>query len=140
MIGPRTSALDRLIDECIERGDFPGAVVQVGHRGEVAYRRAAGHRMLIPEKRPMLEDALFDLASLTKPMATAPAILQLAEQGRLSLQDGVSRFLPEFTSGGREEVTVHHLLTHSSGLPAYKDYLALGLTRGDHRRPLSAAP
>jgi uncharacterized protein YbbC (DUF1343 family) len=138
-------AIDRLIDECIERGDFPGAVVQVGHREEVVYRRAAGQRMLVPERRPMCENTLFDLASLTKPMATAPAILQLAEQGRLSVQDGVSRFLPAFTGDGRDEVTVHHLLTHSSGLPAYKDYLALGLAPAGIiadlcRLPLEARP
>jgi uncharacterized protein YbbC (DUF1343 family) len=122
-----TTAIDRLIDECIERGDFPGAVVMVGRGEEVVYRRAAGQRMVVPEKRPMCEDTIFDLASLTKPLATAAAVLQLVEQGRLSLQDPVARFLPDFAGNGRETVTVHHLLTHSSGLPPYKDYLALGM-------------
>ena len=140
-----TAALDRLIDECLDRGDFPGAVVCVGHGGEVVYRRAAGERMLVPERRPMLHDTIFDLASLTKPLATAAAVLQLAEGGRLSLQDPVSRFLPAFTGEGRETVTIHHLLTHSSGLPAYKNYLEAGISPAEViadlcRLPLQAPP
>ncbi|MBM3500982.1 MAG: beta-lactamase family protein, partial [Armatimonadetes bacterium] len=118
-----SAALDRLIDECLARGDFPGVAAWVEHEGEVVYRRAAGHRMVVPERRPMLEDTVFDLASLTKPLATATAVLQLAEAGRLSLQDEVSRFLPAFSGDQRDTVTVHHLLTHSAGLPAYKNYL-----------------
>lgn len=122
-----SAAIDRLLEECVARGDFPGAVVCVGHEGEIVYMRAMGWRMVMPEQRPMREDTIFDLASLTKPLATATAILRLIEQGHLSLQDPVSRFLPHFEGNGRDEVTVHHLLTHSSGLPSYKNYLAEGI-------------
>jgi len=138
-------AIDRLVDECLARGDFPGAVVLVG-RGEAAlYRRAAGLRMVVPERRLMAEDTVFDLASLTKPIATAAAVLQLVEAGRLSLQDRVSRFLPEFSGGGKDGVTIHHLLTHSSGMAPYYNYLDGGLSPEEIiadvcRRPLQAPP
>ncbi|MGQ9732150.1 MAG: exo-beta-N-acetylmuramidase NamZ domain-containing protein [Candidatus Zipacnadales bacterium] len=140
-----SQAIDRLLTECIARGDFPGAVAIVGHAGEIVYWGTFGHRMIVPQLRPMLGDTIFDLASLTKPLATAPAILQLVEQGKLSLQDPVARFLPEFTGDGRDSVTVQHLLTHSSGLPAYKNYLSTGMSPAEIfadlcRLPLQAPP
>jgi len=138
-------ALDRLLDECLARGDFPGAVVVVGREDETVYRRAAGFRMVEPERRPMTEDTIFDLASLTKPIATATAILQLVEAGRLSLQDPVSRFLPDFCGGDKDRVTIHHLLTHSSGMAAYHNYLERQEGSGSLfadlcRLPLAAPP
>ncbi len=119
--------LDEVIGECLARGDFPGAVVLIGHRGEVRYHTARGRRMIVPEERPMEPDTIFDLASVTKPVATATAILQLAEQGRLSLSDPVQEHLPAFVGEHKDAVTVRHLLTHSSGLAAYRNFLAEGL-------------
>ncbi len=116
-----------MIDECLERGDFPGIVVRVGHAGQTVYSRAAGHRMVVPERRQIEDDTIFDLASVTKPMATAVAVMQLVENGKISLQDPVSRYLPEFVADGRDAVTIRHLLAHSSGLQPYHNYLAEGL-------------
>ena len=141
----KTDAIDALLDECISRGDLPGGVIEVGHAGEVVYRARAGNRMLVPEQRPVEPDTIFDLASLTKPMATAPAVMHLLERGKLSLQDPVSRFLPKFSEGRRDEITVGHLLTHSSGLPPYHNYLDEGMSPEEiyaHlcEMPLQAAP
>jgi len=90
----------------------------------VLCHEAFGHRMLVPEQRPMERDTIFDAASLTKPVATATAVLQLVERGELSLDDPVCRFLPQFTGEGRESATICQLLTHSAGVPAYKNYLS----------------
>jgi uncharacterized protein YbbC (DUF1343 family) len=140
-----TGAIDTVIDECIDRGDFPGAVVLVGHEGEVVYRRTTGLRMLVPEERPMRADTIFDLASVTKPLATASSVLHLIERGALSLQDPVKRYLPEFSGGEKDAVTIRHLLTHSAGIAAYHNYLEGGLPpdeiiRDICRKPLQTRP
>jgi CubicO group peptidase (beta-lactamase class C family) len=125
----KPESLDRRIAEALEEaiadGRTPGAICLVGRRTETLCLEAAGHRCLTPECLPMAVDTLFDVASLTKPVATATVIMQLTDRGVLSLQDPVARWLPDFTGDGREAVTVWHLLTHSSGLPAYRDYEVL---------------
>jgi len=108
--------LETIIQDAIRAGDSPGAVLVVGHQGKVVYRRAFGYRALVPTATPMTEDTIFDVASLTKVVATTTAIMQLVEQGRLRLQDPVSEYWPEFKAGGKEEITVRELLTHYSGL------------------------
>lgn len=102
----------------IGAGLLPGAVAVIARGGVVAAHRALGWRQLQPEPRPMEPDTLFDLASLSKVVATLPAVLTLLEQGAFRLDDPVCRFFPAFSGGGREEVTIRHLLTHSSGLAA----------------------
>ena len=94
----------------------PGAVVLIGHEGRVVYRRAFGYRSLAPKKVPMTEDTVFDLASLTKPIATAVAVMQLAEQGKLNIDDPVYQYWPSFKTNGKQDITVRQLLTHYSGL------------------------
>jgi CubicO group peptidase (beta-lactamase class C family) len=97
----------------IARGDIPGAVIEVGHRGRIVYRAAFGYGA---DSAPLRPDAIFDLASLTKVVATAPAILQLQEQGRLRLDDTVAEYWPAFAANGKGQITIRQLLTHSSGL------------------------
>lgn len=140
-----TGAIDALIDRCVNRGDFPGAVVLVGHEGEVVYRRATGQRMIVPERRPMHENTIFDLASVTKPLATASSVLHLIERGMLSLGDPVKRYLPEFSGEEKNGVTIRHLLSHSAGIAAYHNYLDDELAPDEVildicRRPLAARP
>ena len=106
------------VEEAIRVGKTPGAVVLVGHRGRIVYRRAFGHRALEPHKLPMTIDTIFDLSSLTKVIATAPAIMQLVEKGKIRLQDPVANYWPEFKTHGKDLITVHQLLTHYSGLRA----------------------
>ena len=110
------SHLERAIEDAIRAGECPGAVVVVGHQGKVVYRRGIGKRSLVPEPRPMTETTIFDIASLTKVVATAPAIMQLVEQGKIRLQDPVTKYWPEFKSRGKDAITVGQLLTHYSGL------------------------
>lgn len=112
----RLERIGEAVGEAIRAGEIPGAVVIVGRRGAADYCRAFGNRALVPAVEPMTVDTVFDVSSLTKVMATTPAVMILVEEGRLRLDDRVSRYLPEFTGGGKEKITVRQLLTHYSGL------------------------
>jgi uncharacterized protein YbbC (DUF1343 family)/CubicO group peptidase (beta-lactamase class C family) len=103
----------------IQRGiseGIPGAVLIVGHDGQIIYRKAYGHRALEPRREPMTLDTIFDLASLTKVIVTSTAVMQLVEVGKVRMNDPVAKYLPEFAQNGKEDVTVRQLLTHYSGL------------------------
>jgi CubicO group peptidase (beta-lactamase class C family) len=106
-----------LLLDGVGAGVFPGAVAVVTDANEVVARVAVGNRSIVPVVRRMEIETLFDLASLTKPLVTAPAILLLAEDGALRLDDPVSTVLPGFR---RDDVTIRHLLTHTAGLPAWR--------------------
>lgn len=106
-----------MVEQAIREGKCPGAVVLIGHNGNVVYRRAFGDRALVPRKLPMTVDTIFDLASLTKVFATTPAVMQLFQQGKIRLEDPVSVYWPEFGANGKDEITVRELMTHFSGLP-----------------------
>jgi CubicO group peptidase (beta-lactamase class C family) len=108
--------------EAVAQGVFPGAVVLVGKDEEVAYENAFGYRSLIPEKTIMQSNTIFDLASLTKPLATAVAIMLLVCERKMRLDDPVTCFLPTFGVFGKSLATLRQLLNHSSGLPAWKPY------------------
>lgn len=109
----------RLVEHAIAAGTFPGAVVYVRRHNHVAWHQAFGWAAVTPRRRSMRPEAVFDLASLTKPLATATAVLQLVEQRVLDLDRPVADYLPAFGSSGKQAVTVRHLLTHTSGLPAW---------------------
>jgi uncharacterized protein YbbC (DUF1343 family)/CubicO group peptidase (beta-lactamase class C family) len=114
----RLARIDDAVKDGIARGDCPGAVVLVAHRGKVVYRKAFGLRARQPEAVPMTTDTVFDLASLTKSVATASCVLLLAEQGKLSLSDPVAKHLPAFAARGKDYISLEHLLLHVSGLLA----------------------
>jgi uncharacterized protein YbbC (DUF1343 family)/CubicO group peptidase (beta-lactamase class C family) len=111
------SAIDRIIESGIAAKKFPGAVVIVGNKGHVVFHKAYGNRSLMPRPEIMTEDTIFDVASLTKVLATAPAVMQLYGQGRFLLNDPVSKYLPEFAANSKQDITIRQLLTHYSGLP-----------------------
>src|SRR5204862_5610217 len=94
---------------------LPGAVVLVGRNGKVVWNKAYGARAVEPAREPMSVDTIFDLASLTKIVATATSVMILIERGKVRLADPVSRYIPELKGEGRERITVEHLLTHRSG-------------------------
>jgi CubicO group peptidase (beta-lactamase class C family) len=133
MDSTRLGRLDAVVNTAISRGDFPGAVLLVGRRGRVVFRKAYGYRQWIPRRRRMTVDTIFDTASMTKPVATAASIMLLLEQGRLRLWDEVTDFIPDFkpfvkAGEGEEEeeeeiggTRIWHLLTHTSGLPPYTE-------------------
>jgi CubicO group peptidase (beta-lactamase class C family) len=106
----------------VERGVFPGAVLLVREAERVFYLRAFGHRQLEPQRAPMQEGTIFDLSSLTKPLATGLAVMVLVRDGKLHPDDRVTRFLHNFGVYGKTHVTMRHLLCHSSGLAAWRPY------------------
>ena len=114
----RLARIDAAISDAIARKEIPGAVVLVGRHGKVVYRKAYGHRAVVPALEPMTVDTVFDMASLTKVVATAPSVMTLVEEGKIRLQDRVARYVPEFVLGGgaRDQVTIEELLTHRAGL------------------------
>jgi uncharacterized protein YbbC (DUF1343 family)/CubicO group peptidase (beta-lactamase class C family) len=121
----RLGRIDAAVEAAVKRGDCPGAVVVVVHRDEVVFRKAYGLRAKVPEPVPMTPDTVFDMASLTKPVATATSIMVLIERGKLRLSDKVAKHWPEFAANGKGDVTVEHCLLHVSGLTPdnnIKDY------------------
>jgi len=112
----RLRGVDSIIQKAVADGNIPGAVLVVGHDGKIVYRKAYGERALEPKREPMTLDTVFDLASLTKVIATTTAVMQLFEQGKIRMNDPVARYLPEFAQNGKEDITLRQLLTHFSGL------------------------
>ena len=111
--------IDEIVDLAIRQDGIPGAVVLIGHNGRTIFEKAYGHRSLQPELEPMTIDTQFDLASLTKVVATTPAIMLLAQNGKIQLKDPIAKYLPEFGQSGKQDVTFRQILTHYSGLPPF---------------------
>lgn len=112
----KLGAVDSIIQQAIADGNIPGAVLMVGHNGKVIYRKAYGHRALEPRRELMTTDTIFDLASLTKVIATTTAVMQLMELGKVRLNDPVAKYIPDFAQNGKDDITIRQLLTHYSGL------------------------
>jgi uncharacterized protein YbbC (DUF1343 family)/CubicO group peptidase (beta-lactamase class C family) len=108
-------ALDDVINQAIQQDRLPGAVLLVGHNGQIVYRKAYGKRALVPQAETMTLDTIFDCASLTKVIATTSSLMKLFEQGKFRLNDKVTDYIPEF-QGGKSDITLRNLLTHFSGL------------------------
>ncbi|MDL2718341.1 MAG: serine hydrolase domain-containing protein, partial [Acidobacteriota bacterium] len=147
MSAARLANLDAAIAESIAKKECPGAVVLVGRHGKVVYRKAYGNRAVAPAREPMTVDTVFDLASLTKVVATATSVMTLVEEGKVRLQDRVSKHIPEFASGGgaRDQVTIEQLLTHRAGLVADDPMALYTGTREEiferkYRQPLANPP
>jgi uncharacterized protein YbbC (DUF1343 family)/CubicO group peptidase (beta-lactamase class C family) len=113
--GPDLNRLDSIIQTSIQNHEMPGAVLLAGHDGKVIYRKSFGNRSLEPKIEPMTVDTIFDMASLTKVIATTTAVMQLEEQGRIRMNDPVVKYIPEFGQNGKGDITVRDLLTHYSG-------------------------
>jgi uncharacterized protein YbbC (DUF1343 family)/CubicO group peptidase (beta-lactamase class C family) len=109
------SPIAPLVNDAIARHELPGAVVLVGRGDTVVFHSAFGQRAVEPPEA-MTEDTIFDLASLTKVVATTPSVMQLVEAGRIRLSDPVTRFIPEFGRYRKDRISIQHLLTHTSGL------------------------
>jgi len=114
----KLALIDGAIARSIERHEVPGAVVLVGRRGRVVYSSALGRRSVDPQDEAMTLDTIFDLASLTKPVATASSILVLRDRGQIQIEEPVKRYWPEFDNHGKGAITVEQLLRHRSGLIA----------------------
>jgi uncharacterized protein YbbC (DUF1343 family)/CubicO group peptidase (beta-lactamase class C family) len=128
------AAVDEQINRAVSTGLIPGAVLLIGHEGQVVYRKAYGERALIPAREAMTVDTIFDAASLTKVIATTSAVMKLFDQGKIRLNDPVTNYLPEF-QGGHSEITIRNLMTHFSGLRPDLDLQPVwsGYDTGIHR-------
>jgi uncharacterized protein YbbC (DUF1343 family) len=115
------SHIDEAIAAEIMKKQLPGAVVLVGRQGKIVWRHAYGNRTLEPQTEPMTLDTIFDLASLTKVVATATSVMILVERGQVRLGDPVARYIPEFAEMGKRNITVEQLMTHRSGFPPDND-------------------
>ncbi len=115
---PPWQAADQCINEAIARGQLPGAVLCVGDSKQILYLKAYGQRAVQPEKVAMTDDTIFDLASLTKPIATSTAVMMLVERKKIALSDPVAKYLPALGNHGKQAVTIEQLLLHRGGLIA----------------------
>jgi uncharacterized protein YbbC (DUF1343 family)/CubicO group peptidase (beta-lactamase class C family) len=133
--------IDAIAAEGIREHRWPGAVVVIGHDGHVIFRRAYGMRSLVPDRETMTTNTIFDMASLTKILATATSVMQLYEEGKIGIDDPVAKYLPEFAANGKGDITIRELLTHYSGLPPDLDLREpwTGQTEG-MRRDMDAMP
>ena len=112
----RFDAIVPLVEEAISQKKLPGAVVLIGRGDRVLYQKAIGHRAIEPSVEPMTLDTIFDLASLTKVVGTTTSIMKLVEDGRIRMTDRVASFIPGFERYGKTDITIRHLMTHTSGL------------------------
>lgn len=121
----RLSQVDKVIEESVQAGEIPGAVLAVVRDGKMVYLKAYGNKSLYPATEKMTVNTIFDLASVSKPVGTAIPIMQLVERGKIRLTDNVSMYIPGFqpwidsATGRKIEIRVIDLLTHTSGLPPY---------------------
>ena len=118
-LGFNSQKLDRIepvILQAMEDRGIPGAVVPVARKGKVVYRKVFGVRSLQPEREALTMDTIFDMASVTKIMSTATSVMILVEEGKISLKDPLSKYIPEFGNRGKQNITILQMLTHYSGL------------------------
>jgi len=127
--------VSRLLEHAVHAGYFPGGVLAVGHRGALVYEAVAGEAAILPERRPMTLDTIFDLASLTKPLATTTALMLLVDGGQVELEAPIATYIPAYPSGGASSPTLRQLLCHCAGLPAWRPYYqAIDPTWPPHER------
>ncbi len=118
-VSAKLAKIDPVVQRAIDKGQIPGAVVLVGQANRTVFEKAYGHRSLAPKVEPMTLETRFDLASLTKVVATTPAVMLLVQAGKLKLDDPVVKHLPHFGQRGKESITIRQLLTHYSGLAPF---------------------
>ncbi|HEX5706643.1 MAG TPA: serine hydrolase [Pyrinomonadaceae bacterium] len=132
--------IEALLLACIEAGDFPSAVYSVAQRGQVYFAGALGDAVRAPERRAAGLETIYDLASLTKPLVTGLLCALMLERGRVRLDDAVSLHLPEFDREDKRAITLRQLVTHTSGLPAWRPLYALAESRGHALEVIASLP
>lgn len=115
-------SVETACQDAVAQGVFPGAVVLVANEQDIVFEQAFGQRSLAPDKSPLRVDTIFDIASLTKPLATTTAIMLLVREKKIRLDDQITRVIPMYGVLGKSLTTFRHLLTHSGGLPAWKPF------------------
>src|SRR6185503_14877343 len=115
-------AVETACQDAVAQGVFPGAVLLVAKDQGIVFEQAFGQRSLVPDKSPLRVDTIFDIASLTKPLATTTAIMLLVREKKIRLDDQITRVIPMYGILGKSPTTFRHLLAHGGGLPAWKPY------------------
>lgn len=134
MSAVRLAKIDQVIARAIKAGGFPGGVVVVGRRGVSVWEKGFGNLTWSGRSPVVPTSTIYDLASLTKVVATTSAIMLLYDEGKIALSDPVSKYLPAFSGGLKDEITIKQLLEHRSGLPAGRDLWRITRTPEDARR------
>jgi CubicO group peptidase (beta-lactamase class C family) len=140
MSAERLGTIDRVVRRGVDAGGFPGASVVVGRKGFAVWSRGFGTLDWTGRSRVTAQESLYDLASLTKVVATTTAIMVLYDQGKLDLDAPVNRYVPGFTGGLRDQVTVRHLLTHRGGLPAGRELWRIAGNPAEARAAVLSSP
>src|SRR3954471_16589249 len=141
MSASRLATINRVVERGIKAGGYPGAAVVVGRKGAVVWEKGFGHVGWTPDASSVeAEETIYDLASLTKVVGTTSAVMILFDEGKIRLDDYVVKYLPEFTGGGRELVTIRLLLEHRSGLPAGRDLWRIAHTAEEARAAVLQTP
>lgn len=116
------SKITDIMERARKSSIFPGAYLLFAKRGNIKYKKVFGHGSLVPEISELREDTIFDIASLTKVIATTTALMILVRDRYLEIDDRASKFIPSLVRYGKSDITLRHLLCHASGLPAWKPY------------------
>ena len=141
MSAERLGAIDRVVARGLKAGGYPGAAVVVGRKGATVWQKGFGHLDWSDNSDAVIpESSIYDLASLTKVIGTTTALMILYDEGRVHLEDPVSKYVPDFNGGWKDSVTVRHLLTHRSGLPAGRDLWRLAQSPTDARQLVIDTP
>ena len=140
MSAVRLQKIDRVLARGIKAGGFPGGVVVIGRGGATVFEKGYGNLSWGGKSPVEPERAIYDLASLTKVVATTTAIMILYDEGKIRLEDRVSKFIPAFSGGMKDDVTIQQLLEHRSGLPAGRDLWRIALTPGEARQAVIETP
>lgn len=130
------SKVEAVMKEGLSDSVFPGAVLYVGYKGGLIYKKAFGHYNYGPNARPMTTDAMFDLASVSKVIGTTTAAMLLYDEGKLVLDKKVADYLPEFANHGKENITIRNLLLHNAGFPADKPFYKMYKTHDEVARDI----
>lgn len=131
---PQRDPIAETMQAAVEHGVFPGAVLMVRHRSRLFYHQAFGHSAIYPERQFATVDTIYDLASLTKPLATTTALLCLVQDGQVRLEDAVEAIFPDLKGSAVGRATIFHLLNHSSGLPGWRPFYEL-IAERDREQP-----
>lgn len=140
MSAVRLATIERVVQRGLNAGGYPGASVVVGRKGFAVMSRGFGSLDWSGRTRVSVQESIYDLASLTKVIGTTTAIMVLYDQGRIELDAPVSRYLPDFTGGMRDQVTVRHLLTHRAGLSAGRELWRIAQTPAQARAAVLSSP
>jgi CubicO group peptidase (beta-lactamase class C family) len=141
MSAERLAAIDRVVTRGIKAGGYPGAAVVVGRKGAAVWEKGFGSlKWTSGSAAVSAEQTIYDLASVSKVVGTTTAVMVLVDEGKIHLDDPVSRYLPEFSGGLKDQVTIRHLLTHRSGLPAGRDLWRDARTPADAKRVAISTP